>query len=139
MNPTALIIDDNFKYTSMLAEKLERKGCMVEYSQSSEEGKLRLNEVPFGHYDLVFTDITMESQVSGIFLTPKIRRMGFKGCLIVYSTGFNFPFVLALSRALFRILGADGLIPKAGLINGRPTLSSISGNPLLKYVEEALS
>ncbi len=138
MNPTALIIDDNFKYTSMLTDRLVGRGCRVEHTNSSKAGKDRLNEVSSNHYDLIFTDITMESQVSGIFLTPEIRRMGFKGCLIVYSTGFNFPAVLGISRLFFWILGADGLIPKAGLIRGKPQLVSMTKKPLLNFVKEAL-
>ncbi|NQS98279.1 MAG: response regulator [candidate division Zixibacteria bacterium] len=135
-----LIIDDNRRYTKMLQERLEQRGCKVEKVLSARDSIKHFSLVEPNHYQIIFTDITMETQVSGIYLTYRIRRrLGFKGCLIIYSTGFNFPIVLWISRLFFRALGADGLIPKRGLIDGRPRLAAISKHPFLKFVGNVLS
>ena len=140
MPERTLIIDDNRRYTKMLQERLEQQGCKVEKVLSAQDSIKHLSIVEPDHYQIIFTDITMETQVSGIGLTYRIRRrLGFKGCLIIYSTGFNFPAVLWISKLLFRAIGADGLIPKNGLIDGKPRLTAISKNPLLRLVETALS
>ena len=80
----------------------------------------------------------METQVSGILLVRKIRKMGFTGCIIIYSTGFNFPIVLMLSRIFFWIMGADGLIPKNSLIDDKPFLTMISHHKYLAIINESL-
>ncbi len=134
----ALIIDDNRKYTSLMRTRLERLGIEVEHMLSSKTGIEHLQKDDPNRYGIILTDITMETQVSGIFLTRKIRRLGFKGCLVIYSTGFNFPAVLGLSTMFFKILGADALIPKDGLINGKPKLKTISTNQKLDFIRKAL-
>ena len=138
MSIPVLIIDDNRKYTALLKERLEKAGCSVEHILSSRQAyELFSGENP-NSYQIIITDITMETQVSGIFLTGRIRRMGFKGCLVIYSTGFNFKVVLWLSVLFFKLFRADGLIPKDGLIAGKPKLTQISKNPLLCTVAAAL-
>jgi len=134
-----LVIDDNKKYARLMREKIGRSGCRIEHMLSSQAGIEHLKNGKVNCYEIIITDITMETQVSGILLTRRIRRMGFKGCLIVYSTGFNSPFVLWISRLFFKLLGADGLIPKDGLLNGRPKLQPISHHPLLKIINSALN
>jgi len=133
-----LIIDDNKKYTRLIREKIEKAGCQVEHVLSSQAGKEHLQDGGANRYEIIITDITMETHVSGILLAGKIRRMGFKGCLIIYSTGFNYPIVLWMSKLFFRLLGADGLIPKDGLLSSRPELTPITRHPLLKIIAQAL-
>jgi CheY-like chemotaxis protein len=139
MRIKTLIIDDNKRYTAMLCAKLELCGCEVEHASASKIGLEMLRQKSPGYYHLIISDITMESQISGILLAPKIRALGFKGCLIIYSTGFNFHLVLMLSRLLFKILGADGLIAKNGLSADRPELIKLSGHPLLNLIHHAWS
>jgi CheY-like chemotaxis protein len=137
MTIPTLIIDDNRRYTAMLKDHLEKQGCLVEHILSYQEGLKHLRNIDSNHYQLIITDITMETQISGIILTWQIRHLHFDGCLIIYSTGFNFPMVLGISRLFFHLLGADGLIPKNGLKTGNPRLTLISKHPLLKLVEKA--
>jgi len=139
MTISALIIDDNRRYTALLKERLEKCGFVFEHKLNSQTGKQHLLEGDSNRYQVIFTDITMESQVSGILLTHKIRRMGFKGCLVVYSTGFNTKIGLWASAALFKILGADGLIAKNGLKAGNPKMLKLSPNASLQKIEDALS
>lgn len=138
MTLQVLIIDDNRKYTAMLRERLEKQGCVVRHELSSQEGFAHLKELHPEHYDMIITDITMETQVSGIYLTWLIRRLGFKGCLIIYSTGFDTPIGLGISRAFFTLFRVNGLIPKNGLKAGSPKLTIIKPHPLMEMVEKAL-
>ena len=138
MAKNVLIIDDNKKYTSMIRDRLEKSGCAVEHALSSRSGFDLLSGQQPNHFDIIITDITMETHVSGILLVRKIRKMGFTGCLVIYSTGFNYPIVLLLSRIFFRIMGADGLIPKNSLIDGEPFLTRISRHKHLAIIDESL-
>lgn len=138
MNKTALIIDDNKRYTAMLRERLERTGFAMEHKLSSQDGREHLMEGDANRYGAIITDITMETQVSGILLTYRIRKMGYKGCLIIYSTGFNTAVGMWASAALFKILGADGLIAKDRLKAGVPKMVRLSKHEMLEEVDKAL-
>lgn len=138
MSIPVLIIDDNRKYTALLRERLEKTGCTVEHILSSRQAYEHFSGASPNSYQIIITDITMETQVSGILLTRRIRNMGFKGCMVIYSTGFNFKIVLWLSVLFFKLFRADGLIPKDGLIAGKPELTRISRNPLLGTIASAL-
>ena len=134
-----LIIDDNRRYTKMLRERLEQASCKVEHVLSSRESLSLLKKTDPNNYRLIVSDITMESQVSGIFLVMKIRRMGYHGGLVIYSTGFNFLLVNLISRPFFRLLGVDGLIAKKGLKNDQPKLIKLSDHPALDTLISAFS
>ena len=135
----ALIIDDNRKYTALLQQKLEDTDCTIEHKLSSAAGIGFLTSGDPNRFRIIITDITMETQVSGILLTRRIRRCGFRGCLVIYSTGFNFRIVLWLSKFFFRLLGADGLMAKDGFLDGTPILTKISDNTDLALIESALA
>ena len=138
MKPRILIIDDNRRYTSMLRDYFEAAGGTVEHVLSSEAGREYLRKNNPGDLDIIVTDITMETQISGILLVRRMRRLGFRGCLLIYSTGFNFTSVLHLSRLFFGLMGADGLLSKASLAGGKPELWAISRCPMLEWARGAL-
>ncbi len=123
----------------MLRSRLEDCGCRVKHVLSSRAGIEHLKIKNPNEYQLIITDITMETQLSGIFLVRRIRRMGFRGGLVIYSTGFNTAFMHLISRPFFRALGADGLISKNSLKNGSPVLKLLSGHPALETLKTALS
>ena len=139
MSIPVLIIDDNRKYTALLQQKLDKADCTIEHKLSSAEGISFLTSDDPNRFRIIITDITMETQVSGILLSRRIRRSGFMGCLVIYSTGFNFRIVLWLSKFLFRLLGADGLIAKNGFLDGEPKIIKISDNDDLSIIESALA
>ena len=139
MAKKVLIIDDNKRYTAMLQERFEKNEYTIEHALSSKAGIDLLKQHKQDYFDIIVTDITMETHVSGILIVGKIRKMGFKGCIVIYSTGFNYPIVLKLSWLLFKILGADGLIPKNSLIEGQPFLSRISRDHHLESIDKLLN
>ncbi len=114
----ALLIDDNDDYAGMILSHLEPRGFRFDRARSAREGLEILAQTGSQKYTLIVTDITMEGQTAGLRLIRKVRRAGYRGVLIVASTGFNFPFVLHLSRPFLTIWGVDILVPKEPLKRG---------------------
>ncbi len=122
----ALMIDDNDDYARLLQEHLEPRGYKFDRAWSAREGLETLLKTGVEKYTLIVTDITMENQTAGLRLIRKIRRNGYRGVLIVASTGFNIPFVLRLSRPFLTIWGVDVLIPKEPLKQGKLVCKAVS-------------
>lgn len=126
MNEPALIIDDNDGYADMLVGHLAPRGYRFDRARSAGEGMAELVKAGPRGYSLIVTDITMEGHTAGLRLIRKIRRHGYRGVLIVASTGFDFPLVLHLSRPLLTIWGVDVLIPKKPLKSGKLACQPVS-------------
>ena len=126
MNAPALIIDDNDRYADLLLDHLVPRGYQFERARSAQEGMETLIKAGPQGYSLIVTDITMEGQTAGLRLIRKIRRHGYRGVLIVASTGFNFPIVLHLSRPFLAVWGVDVLVPKEPLKSGRLECKAVS-------------
>ena len=122
----ALIVDDNDDYTAMLLSHLEPRGYKFDRARSALEGLKQLQETGPTHYSLIVTDITMEGQTAGLRLIRQIRRSGYRGVLMVASTGFNLAVVLHLSRIFLPLWGVDLLIPKKPLKMGELQCVAIS-------------
>jgi CheY-like chemotaxis protein len=115
----ALLIDDNDDYAGMLLEHLVPRGFRFDRAFSAREGLQAVRRAGPKTYELMVTDITMDGHTAGLRLIRKVRRAGYRGVLIVASTGFNFPLVLHLSRPVLRFWGVDVLVPKEPLKRGR--------------------
>jgi len=113
-NP-ALIIDDNDDYAAMLIALLEPRGFQFTRARNAKEALKILRDKGANFFQLIITDITMGSQTAGLKLIRQIRRQGYRGVLIVASTGFDSPFILQIAKPLMNMLGADILIPKRPL------------------------
>lgn len=122
----ALIVDDNDDYTTMLLSHLKPAGYAFERARSASEGLKRLQEVGPAYYTLILTDITMEGQTAGLSLIRRIRKTGYRGVLMVASTGFNSRLVLNLSKPFLVLWGVDILIPKEPLKSGKLNCVAIS-------------
>jgi len=118
MQRPALIVDDNDTYAKMLLSHLEPLGFRFDRAESASEGLEALKQQGPSHYSFVVTDITMEGQTAGLKLIRRIRRHGYKGVLMVASTGFNSPFILHLCRPFLALWGVDLLVPKEPLKAG---------------------
>lgn len=119
MKRSALIVDDNDDYTGMLLSHLEPLGYQFERARSAGEGLELLHKSSPQYYSLIVTDITMEGQTAGMKFIRQIRRYGYKGVLMVASTGFNSPVVLHLCRIFLTLWGVDLLVPKEPLKRGK--------------------
>ena len=119
MNRPALIVDDNDDYTAMILTHLEPLGYRFERARSASEGLETFSQSGSNRFSLIVTDITMEGQTAGLKLIRQIRRSGYRGVLMVASTGFNIPIVLHLSRIFLALWGVDLLVPKEPLRAGK--------------------
>jgi len=112
---SALIIDDNDDYAAMLLAQFEPRGFQFTRAHDAREGLEILRRSGTNAYKAIITDITMGSQTAGLRLIRQIRKHGFRGVLIVASTGFDSPFILQIAKPIMNMLGADILIPKRPL------------------------
>jgi DNA-binding NtrC family response regulator len=107
-----LLVDDNDRYAEAITRHLQRRGADVERARSAEEGIKALRERA-SSFGCVITDITMESQLSGLRVLRKARRLGFEGLLVTASTGLDNPVGYLFNRFLLGTLyGCDYVIPK---------------------------
>ena len=111
-----LLVDDNKKYADLLREYFVPRGYEIDEAESAAEGLARFEEKGPDYYQVIVTDITMETQLSGIYMVSKMHKLGFKGTMVVASTGFDVPTVVTLSRLLLRTKGVDYLVRKTTVI-----------------------
>lgn len=107
-----LIVDDNDRYAKALTEHLQRRGAEVERARSAKEGIKALKERAAA-YSCVITDISMETQLSGLGVLRRARKLGFRGLLVTASTGLDSRIGYLVNRfVLGTLYRCDYLIPK---------------------------
>lgn len=114
-NKYLLLVDDNDKYAKKIIEIFKEK-FNIHRANNGKEGIELLNKNGINFYDLIITDITMESQLAGINFLKKARKMGYIGKIIIASTGFNYSIALNFAPLLLNSLNVDYLIPKKSLL-----------------------
>ena len=112
-----LLVDDNDKYAKILDEHFAPLGYKSTRAVDAADGLAKFDAEAGDHYDVIVTDITMESQLAGIFMLGKIKQRGYGGTVVVASTGFDVPLVVPLSRACLRGYGVHYLIPKTTVLS----------------------
>jgi len=128
-----LIVDDNDRYATNLKVYLDRLKIESVRAISAKEGFDFFLREPF---TAVITDITMESQISGLILVRKIFKLGYKGKLIIATTGFDVFGVMSLGKYLLPIYGGVGwMIPKVPLKRGEVLFFPTYGNHILNPFE----
>ncbi|MDK9698852.1 MAG: response regulator [bacterium] len=110
-----LIVDDNAKYAEWVRAVLEHAGYLVDHVWNAKSGVDTIQANP-AKYTAVFSDITMEHPGAGLFMVPKLRRLGYQGAIVLVSTGFDYQSVFLLSRFTLGLLGVDGLVVKRELL-----------------------
>ena len=111
-----LLVDDNDKYAAILDEHFAELGYKSTRAVDAADGLAKFDAQSLDHFSVIVTDITMESQLAGIFMLGKIRKRGYQGTVVVASTGFDVPLVVPLSRACLRGYGVHFLIPKTTVL-----------------------
>jgi CheY-like chemotaxis protein len=132
-----LLVDDNDRYAELLAEYFEGYGYTIERARNAREGlELYLNHNK-DFYDVIVSDITMESQLAGYSMIKKIFRTDYRGTVVFASTGFDVTFGMLISRYLFKKYGVDYLVPKTTVIDRSPVFYRLngSGEKLKQFVE----
>lgn len=120
---SVLLVDDNDRYARAITEDLEGRGAAVTRARTAAAGR-RLITRGCG-FDGIVTDITMETQISGLGVLLKARTAGFRGVLATASTGLDSGFGWIFNRLfLGSLMGCRYLIPKR-LIRERGTVAWI--------------
>ena len=97
-----LIVDDERGITSMLKLIFELENWTVEVANGGAEAQQALSK---NHFDLVLTDMRMETPVSGAELTAFAKKMSPAPAVIILSA---FP----MSRDQWMTYGADAYLQK---------------------------
>ncbi|MCX6639718.1 MAG: response regulator [bacterium] len=135
----ALFVDDNDDYVKMLQPHLKPYGFDFERAWNAAEGLELLRQKGADYYRFIVTDISMEGQLAGMKLIRGIRKFGYKGPLMVASTGFNVPLFLNLLRPIMALWGVDLMVPKKPLKQGRFEVVGISKRGKRFIAESALA
>ena len=122
-----LLVDDNDKYAKLLADYFKIRGFNIDRAVNASEGLAMYNDHGKDYYDVIVTDITMESQLAGIFMIKKIHKLGFAGISVIASTGFDVPGGKFFSRLFLRSYGVDYIVPKTTVIRKAPLFYAIRG------------
>lgn len=111
-----LIVDDNDKYARLLDEYFSDLSYSCDRAYTGREGLAHFNNHPPDHYAVIVTDITMETQTAGLWMLKQIRKAGYKGTVVVASTGYDVPFAKGLTRIFFGNYGIHYLVPKTTVL-----------------------
>jgi len=112
-----LLVDDNDKYASILREHFEKLEYTIFRAKSGIEAFEILNKNGIEYFNVILTDITMETRLAGLSFLSKVKKMNYSGTIAVASTGLDFRFLVFLSRLCLGIYGVDYLIPKTTVID----------------------
>ncbi|MBU0519598.1 response regulator [bacterium] len=118
MPKPALIVDDNDGYVEMIMMHLKPRRYDFERAALAREGIEMLDQRGSDYYQLIVTDITMEGQTAGFRFLRHARKIGYKGPIMVASTGIDVPIVLFLAKWFMKIWQVDMLVPKKPLKTG---------------------
>ncbi|HQM40485.1 MAG TPA: hypothetical protein PLV86_01840 [Candidatus Fermentibacter daniensis] len=107
-----LLVDDNDRYASAISGDLESRGAEVVRVRSAAEG-VSMIEQQGDSFDGIVTDITIETQTSGLRVLQAALRTGFEGTVATASTGLDTWIGYFVNRFLLgTVYGCRYLIPK---------------------------
>jgi hypothetical protein len=132
---TVLVVDDNDRYATNLKIYLDNRNIYSERAYTASQGYEMFKA---SSYTSVISDITMETQTSGLFFVRKIFKEGFKGKIIIATTGFDVWGIMFLGKYLLPMFGGVGwMIPKVPLKKGEvifyPTILTKKINPFESF------
>jgi len=112
-----LIVDDNDKYANNLISYFSSKEISCDRATFAAEGwKLYSNHK---NYQMIISDVTMETQTSGLWLMRDIHKDGYTGIKVIASTGFDVFGVMTFSKWFLPLFcGLHWMIPKVPLKKG---------------------
>ncbi|MEI7014458.1 response regulator [Leptospira licerasiae] len=127
MKPLVLVVDDNDRYANNLKTYLQENGCEVLRALDASQG-WDLYLANKHKLKAIITDITMETQTSGLWMIRKIYQDGFEGIKVIATTGFDVSGVMAISKYFLPwFAGIEYMVPKVPLKKGEVILLPTSG------------
>ncbi len=107
-----LLVDDNDRYAKTITEDLQKRGAEVTRARSAAEGIDLLNNI-LNSFDGIVTDISMESQVSGLKVLKEAKKLKFSGFVAVATTGLDTQVGFIFNRFVLGVIyKSNYLIPK---------------------------
>lgn len=108
----ALIVDDNDFYAERVASWLGARGAHTE-RVASAAAAMRLLARQGAKFDLVVTDISMETELAGLKVLRYVRCCGFEGRVATSTTGLDSWWGFGINRIVLGVFyRSDYLIPK---------------------------
>ena len=132
-----LIVDDNKGYQLLLKKMIDSKGnFQVDLAVSARDAFATIYHMNIPYHTII-TDISMESQLSGIHMLFQLRKYikKFNIRVMVASTGFNYSLVMYITSFLFKMLLVQVLIPKKYLKSKKNIVYHLTDNDLKKFDE----
>ncbi|MCC5814294.1 MAG: response regulator [Leptospira sp.] len=116
-----LIVDDADKYAKPLTDHYSKEGWVCERAYTAGEGweMYQKSKTEDGNstYDMIISDITMETQTSGLWFIRRVHKDGYRGIKIIATTGFDVKGVMAFSKYILPwFAGISFMIPKVPLV-----------------------
>ncbi len=112
-----LIVDDNDRYAKALEKFFAEKSIETKRAVDAAQGWEFYTQ---DNYHTIISDITMETQTSGLWMIRRIFKNGYKGNLMIASTGFDVFGVMSLSKWILpTFFGVSYMIPKVPLKAGK--------------------
>ncbi|PJZ52212.1 response regulator [Leptospira adleri] len=119
MKRIVLIVDDNDRYANNLKVWFEKNGFETVRAVDAAQG-WEIYSRDKNRFHTIVTDITMETQTSGLWMIRRIHKDGYRGNKIIATTGFDFPGVMFLSGSILpSFAGIGWMIPKVPLKEGK--------------------
>ncbi|EMY76959.1 response regulator receiver domain protein [Leptospira weilii serovar Ranarum str. ICFT] len=118
MKKIVLIVDDNDRYANNLKVWFEQKGFETVRAVDAAQG-WEIYSKDKNRFHTIVTDITMETQTSGLWMIRKIHKDGYQGNKIIATTGFDFAGVMFFSSWILPwFAGIGWMVPKVPLKEG---------------------
>lgn len=112
-----LIVDDNDRYANNLKTYFDQKKIQSDRAVDAKQGWELFNKSK--DYDMIVSDVTMETQTSGLWMMRNIYKSGYKGVMVIASTGFDVWGVMPFSAYFLTwFCGLHWMIPKVPLKQG---------------------
>lgn len=110
---TALIIDDNDFYAQAITKDLARRGTTSFTRADSAAQGIALLDTQGEAFDLVVTDISMESEYAGVRVLNHLKRKQLPGDYAVATTALNYWFGFYPIGAFYKYyMQVNYMIPK---------------------------
>lgn len=111
--PTVLIVDDNDFYAEAIQNDLQTRGSETfTRAKTAAEGIAIIDEHG-QEFDLVVTDISMESEYAGVKVLAHLKKLQLPGDYAVATTALNYWFGFYPIGAFYKhAMHVDYMIPK---------------------------
>lgn len=110
-----LIVDDKSLYRDRLRDCFGQFGYELFVVATAAEALALIETWGLDFFAVVVSDVSMEYELSGLYLAWQLHRRRFRGRTILASTGFDNYFAVLIAQWILPLHGVDWLMPKRPL------------------------